>query len=240
MNYDFVLNDFEGPLDLLLHLIKKDNISIYDINLSDLTNQYLEFIRNMETMNLDIASEYLVMAAELIVMKSKALLPKSEFDTEDDYEEDPREQLIKRLVDYQHYKEISEKLKNLEENRSEIYTKIPQDLTEYIDKKELLIKYNISIDDIVNAMDQFVIRKDIEKPLSTTITKKGISIIEKSREIKDILKTKKKISFHELFDANSKLEIIITFLAILELAIKKQIILKQEKNFEDIIITSEV
>lgn len=238
MNYDFVLDKFEGPLDLLLHLIKKDNIDIYDINLSDLTNQYLEYVRSMENMNLDIASEYLVMAAELIEMKSKALLPKSEFDTEDDYEEDPREQLIKKLIDYQHYKEISSKLKDLESNRSEIFTKIPQCLTEYIDKRELLNKYNISIDDLVGAMDQFVIRKDLEKPLSTTITNKEISVEEKSKEIKDILKFKKEVSFYELFNVDTKIEIIITFLAILELARKKQIILSQEKNFENIIIKS--
>lgn len=238
MNCDFVLNEFEGPLDLLLHLIKKDNIDIYDINLSELTNQYLEYIRSMENMNLDIASEYLVMAAELIEMKSKALLPKSEFETEDDYEEDPREQLIKRLVNYQNYKELSTKLKDLEENRSEIYTKIPQNLTEYIDKKELLNKYNISIDDLVNAMDQFVVRKDMEKPLSTVITNKEISVAEKSKEIKDILKSKKQVSFYELFNVNTKIEIIVTFLAILELARKKHIILSQENNFENIIIKS--
>ncbi|MDD4027896.1 MAG: segregation/condensation protein A [Bacilli bacterium] len=238
MNCDFVLNEFEGPLDLLLHLIKKDNIDIYDINLSELTNQYLEYIRSMENMNLDIASEYLVMAAELIEMKSKALLPKSEFDTEDDYEEDPREQLIKRLVNYQNYKELSTKLKDLEENRSEIYTKIPQNLTEYIDKKELLNKYNISIDDLVKAMDQFVVRKDMEKPLSTVITNKEISVAEKSKEIKDILKSKKQVSFYELFNVNTKIEIIVTFLAILELARKKHIILSQENNFENIIIKS--
>lgn len=238
MNCDFVLNEFEGPLDLLLHLIKKDNIDIYDINLSELTNQYLEYIRSMENMNLDIASEYLVMAAELIEMKSKALLPKSEFDTEDDYEEDPREQLIKRLFNYQNYKELSTKLKDLEENRSEIYTKIPQNLTEYIDKKELLNKYNISIDDLVNAMDQFVVRKDMEKPLSTVITNKEISVAEKSKEIKDILKSKKQVSFYELFNVNTKIEIIVTFLAILELARKKHIILSQENNFENIIIKS--
>ena len=236
MNCDFVLNEFEGPLDLLLHLIKKDNIDIYDINLSELTNQYLEYIRSMENMNLDIASEYLVMAAELIEMKSKALLPKSEFDTEDDYEEDPREQLIKRLVNYQNYKELSTKLKDLEENRSEIYTKIPQNLTEYIDKKELLNKYNISIDDLVKAMDQFVVRKDMERPLSTVITNKEISVAEKSKEIKDILKSKKQVSFYELFNVNTKIEIIVTFLAILELARKKHIILSQENNFENIII----
>ncbi len=236
MKCDFILDKFEGPLDLLLHLIKKDNIDIYDINLSDLTNQYLEYIRHMETLNLDVASEYLVMAAELIEMKSRALLPKSEFDNTDDYEEDPTQQLIKKLIDYKQYKELSGELRNLEMNRSEIYTKVPENLIEYVDKKEIMSKYNISFEDLLNAMNQFIVRKDSEKPLNTTITNKEISVSEKSREIKEILKSRKEVTFNELFEVNTKTEVIITFLSILELARKKEIVLSQENNFDNIIV----
>ncbi len=236
MKCDFVLDKFEGPLDLLLHLIKKDNIDIYDINLADLTTQYLDYIRNMETLNLDIASEYLVMAAELIEMKSRALLPKSEFADEDEYEEDPREQLIKKLMDYQQYKDVSNELRNLETNRSEIYTKVPENLIEYVDRKELMAKYNISFSDLLNAMDQFIVRKDMEKPLQTTITNREISVEDRSKEIREILKLKKEVSFNELFELKIKSEVIITFLSILELARKEQIILWQENNFENILI----
>lgn len=236
MKCDFILDKFEGPLDLLLHLIKKDNIDIYDINLSDLTNQYLEYIRHMETLNLDVASEYLVMAAELIEMKSRALLPKSEFDSTDEYEEDPTQQLIKKLIDYKQYKELSSELRNLEMNRSEIYTKVPENLIEYVDKKEIMSKYNISFEDLLNAMNQFIVRKDSEKPLNTTITNKEISVSEKSRQIKEILKNRKEVTFNELFDVNTKKEVIITFISILELARKKEIVLSQENNFDNIIV----
>lgn len=236
MKCDFILDKFEGPLDLLLHLIKKDNIDIYDINLSDLTNQYLEYIRQMETLNLDVASEYLVMAAELIEMKSRALLPKSEFDSTDEYEEDPTQQLIKKLIDYKQYKELSSELRNLEMNRSEIYTKVPENLIEYVDKKEIMSKYNISFEDLLNAMNQFIVRKDSEKPLNTTITNKEISVSEKSRQIKEILKNRKEVTFNELFDVNTKKEVIITFISILELARKKEIVLSQENNFDNIIV----
>ena len=104
MDYKFVINDFEGPLDLLLHLVKTSEMDIYDISVEKITEQYLEFIRRMEEMNLTVASEYLVMAAELIELKSRLLLPNSKNDEDDEYEEDPRENLINRLVEYKKYK----------------------------------------------------------------------------------------------------------------------------------------
>ena len=103
MDYKFVINDFEGPLDLLLHLVKTSEMDIYDISVEKITEQYLEFIRRMEEMNLTVASEYLVMAAELIELKSRLLLPNSKNDEDDEYEEDPRENLINRLVEYKKY-----------------------------------------------------------------------------------------------------------------------------------------
>ena len=106
MDYKFVINDFEGPLDLLLHLVKTSEMDIYDISVEKITEQYLEFIRRMEEMNLTVASEYLVMAAELIELKSRLLLPNSKNDEDDEYEEDPRENLINRLVEYKKYKDM--------------------------------------------------------------------------------------------------------------------------------------
>ena len=102
MHYEVNIDEFSGPLDLLLHLIKKDNIDIYDISLEKITNEYLEYIKKMEEMNLDIASEYLVMASELIEYKSRSLLRQKD---EEEIEQDPKEELIKRLVDYKKYKE---------------------------------------------------------------------------------------------------------------------------------------
>ena len=131
MNYTIEINNFEGPLDLLLHLIKKAELDICEISIVEITKQYLDYINLMESMNLNIASEYLTMAAELIEIKSSILLPKKKIDNEDDYEEDPKENLINRLIEYEKYKEISEVLKKYEQNRKELYTKKPTDLEIY-------------------------------------------------------------------------------------------------------------
>ena len=128
MDYKFVINDFEGPLDLLLHLVKTSEMDIYDISVEKITEQYLEFIRRMEEMNLTVASEYLVMAAELIELKSRLLLPNSKNDEDDEYEEDPRENLINRLVEYKKYKDMVDTFKTLEDDRRNIYTKEPNNL----------------------------------------------------------------------------------------------------------------
>ena len=130
MEYKVILNDFEGPLDLLLHLIKQSNISIYDISIDQITKQYMDYINKMEELNLTVASEYLIMAAELIEIKSSSLLPKQETH-EDEYEEDRREKLISRLIEYEQYKNITKSLKDLETSRKDIYTKLPSELTEF-------------------------------------------------------------------------------------------------------------
>lgn len=130
MEYKVILNDFEGPLDLLLHLIKQSNISIYDISIDQITKQYMDYINKMEELNLTVASEYLIMAAELIEIKSSSLLPKQETH-EDEYEEDRREKLISRLIEYEQYKNITKSLKELETSRKDIYTKLPSELTEF-------------------------------------------------------------------------------------------------------------
>ena len=130
MEYKFIINDFEGPLDLLLHLIKTSEVDIYDIEIEKITKQYLDFIRSMEEMNLTIASEYLVMASELIELKSRLLLPSNKDLGEDEYEEDPRENLINRLLEYKKYKDMVDTFKELEEERKDIFTKDPINLSE--------------------------------------------------------------------------------------------------------------
>ena len=111
MEYKVMCNQFEGPMDLLLHLIKESNIDICDISIEEITKQYLDYINMMEELNLDIASEYLVMAAELLEIKSSYLLPKKELETSDEYEEDPKEELIRRLLEYERYKNVTQALK---------------------------------------------------------------------------------------------------------------------------------
>lgn len=233
MNYNFVINDFEGPLDLLLHLIKTSKMDIYDISIEKITKQYLDFINAMEQLNLDIASEYLVMASELIEIKSKMLLPKKEMN-EDDYEEDPKQNLINRLIEYNKYKEMVSTFKKLEIDRREIYTKEPMNLNEY--RKVIENDGNISLDDLINALNNFLKRKEDEKPKITKITKKEISVTDRTKDIRNILKQKKKISFYELFEIKTKEYVVVTFLSILEMAKHGEINIKQDNNFNEIIV----
>lgn len=232
MHYVTKINEFEGPLDLLLHLIKKSNIDIYDISLSDITDQYLEYIHQMEELNLDIASEYLVMATELLEYKSRSLLPKK---IEDDKEEEnPKEELIKRLVDYKKYKEITSEFKKLEDIRSEIYTKTPSNINEYDEK--VINNSELSVNDLISAFKKFIDRKEYEKPLNTKITTKELSVSDRIIKIKEILKTKNEVNFIDLFDKLTKDYVVVTFLSILEMSKNKEIEIKQDNNFGNIII----
>lgn len=232
MEYKVTIDKFEGPLDLLLHLIKKSNIDICEINIVEITIQYLEYIKEMEELNLDIASEYLTMAAELIEMKSKILLPTNE---EEDIEEE-RQNLINRLLDYEQYKEVISKFKTLEKNRRDEFTKDPEDLKKYGCVSEIHLNNNINLDDLVNAFNIFIENKRKEKPLNTKITTKEYSVTKRSEEIKEILKRKKRIAFNELFKEYNKGYIVVTFLSILDLAKKENIKIKQENNFKEIYI----
>lgn len=233
MRYEVKINEFEGPLDLLLHLIKKSNIDIYDISLEEITNQYLEYINSMKELNLDIASEYLVMASELLEYKSKSLLPKKE-NVEDEYEEDPKNELIKRLVDYKKYKEITSAFKELESIRSNIYTKSPSNRSEYSDNK--LNNENVSVEDLINALKKFIDRKTFEKPINTKVTTKELSVSDRIIGIRNILKTRKSVNFTDLFDKYNRSYIVVTFLSILEMSKNKEIEIVQDDNFSNILI----
>ena len=133
MELDLKINDFEGPLDLLLHLIKENKMDIFDIKIEVIAEQYLSYLEKQESMNLEIASEYLVMAAELVELKSKLLLPSQSIDCEEEIVEDCRDDLVNRLLEYEAYKKITETLKKQEEIRQEIYTKNPSDVSNYIE-----------------------------------------------------------------------------------------------------------
>ena len=235
MDYKFVINDFEGPLDLLLHLIKTSEMSIYDIKIEKITKQYLDFINSMENMNLSIASEYLVMASELIEIKSRMLLPNKKDMDEDEYEEDPRENLINRLIEYKKYKYMIDTFKVLEEERQDIFTKEPINLSEYR-TEEVTNDGGLSLDDLLNALNNFLKRKEDEKPISTKITKKEISVKDRTVQIRNILSKKKKVSFYDLFEVKTKEYVVVTFLSILEMAKYGEINIVQEGNFDNIVV----
>ncbi len=233
MEYKFTINDFEGPLDLLLHLIKQSNINIYDINIEEIAEQYLDFINSTENLNLNIASEYLIMAAELMEIKSKMLLPKPEKEN-DEEEIDPKENLINKLLEYNKYKNIIPQFQELKSERDNIYTKNPEDLKDL--EKDVIINESSDLKLLIDALNNFLSSQKLNQPLNTTITKKEYSIAQRNLEIKNILKIKKNVNFLELFDIITKEYIVITFLSILDLAKKNEIIIEQDKNFNTILL----
>ena len=240
MDYSIKINEFEGPLDLLLHLIKQSNIDIYDIEISEITKQYLDYINKMEELNINVASSYIVMAAELMEIKSKSLLPKKEDEEESEDEEViSKENLINKLIEYKKYKEMAPSFKELESTRQNIYIKSPERLNNYLDEK-ITNDGDASVDDLVEAFKKFLERKNLEKPITTKITNKEYSVKERKHNIKNILREKKKVLFTELFEENNTSFIIVTFLSILEMTKEKEIIIKQDTNFSDISIELKV
>ncbi len=236
MDYSIKINEFEGPLDLLLHLIKQSNINIIDIEINEITKQYLDYINKMEELNINVAASYLVMAAELMEIKSKSLLPNNNEESEEEDEEIvSKENLINKLIEYQKYKDMISTFKDMEEERKNIYVKSPEKISHYIDNI-IRNENDTSVDDLVNAFKQFLERKDKEKPLTTKITTKEYSIRDRKKNIRNILQNKKKVLFTELFEENNTPYIIVTFLSILEMTKDKEVIIKQDNNFKDITI----
>ena len=233
MDIEFKINDFEGPLDLLLHLIKESKMDIMNIEIESITEQYVAFLKQQEKMNLEVSSEYLVLASELLEIKSKLLIPSEKLD-EVGEEIDPREELINRLLEYEAYKNITNVLKEKELLRRDIYTKTPDNVRNYVEESNE-IHADVTLEDLVNALSKYFERKQEERPLNTRVTVKEISVASRRSDIKRLLKEKKKVSFFELFPIVSKEYIVATFLAILEMARNKELTITQNDTFDDII-----
>ena len=240
MDYSVKIDEFEGPLDLLLHLIKQSNINIQDIDISVITAQYLDYINKMDELNINVAASYLVMAAELMEIKSKSLLPRTdEESTEEDDEEVSKERLINKLIEYQKYKDMTSTFKDLELERQKIYIKSPEKISNYIDNT-ITNDGDTSIDDLVNAFKGFLERLDREKPITTKITNKEYSVKSRKQGLRKLLKEHPRVKFTELFEETNTPYIVVTFLSILEMTKEKEIVLRQDGNFKDIIIEREV
>ena len=225
------INDFSGPLDLLLHLIKSNKMDIYDINIELITREYIDDINNNKDLTIDACSEYLVMASELIHLKSKLLLHHEDEDDEE-YEINNEEELRDRLLEYQKIKDMANDFRVLEERRSYVYTKLPSNLNEF--REEAKLNTDITLNDLLNAFEEFLKRQKSKKPSVTTVTKKEFSVEERNNSIRKIIKDRGKINFLDLFDDISKPYVIITFLSILDLSKKSEIIITQDKNFGEI------
>ena len=235
MEMEFKINDFEGPLDLLLHLIKESKMDIMNIEIELITKQYMDFLDSQEKMNLEISSEYLVLASELLEIKSRLLLPNNKVDEYgEEVVEDPREELVNRLLEYQTYKNITSLLQEKELLRKDIYTKSPENIKNYIDEKTE-IHADVTLDDLLAAFQRYYQRKIDNKPLNTKVTVNEISVSSRRHDIKNILKTKRRVSFFELFPVVSKEYVVATFLAILEMCKNNEITIMQNDTFDDIV-----
>lgn len=230
------INDFEGPLDLLLHLVKTAKMDIYTIDTKYIIDKYLEFISTLPKDDLDEASEYLVMASELIHLKSRLLLNLDDDTKEDnEFSINSEEDLKNKLLEYERYQNITGIFKELEEKRSEFYTKIPENLSEFMEKEEKL-EEKIDPELLKEAMMELQKRMEYQKPLNTRITRREVSVEERVSRVREFLNTRKKAKFTDLFEDFSKEVVVATFLAILDLCKNKEIKLTQKELFGDILI----
>lgn len=245
MDLEFKLEAFEGPLDLLLHLIEKNKVDIYDIPIVEITDQYLEYVANMPKDDLDLASEFLVMAATLIDIKSRMLLPK-EIDENGD-EIDPRAELVEKLVEYKKYKYAASELRDMQIYAGKAMYKqptVPEEVQKYeppVDLDKLLDGVSLTM---LNEIFQLVLKRQVDKidPVRSKFGKiemEEVSLPDKIDYVVKTVKSKKKCSFRQLLEEqSSKMEVIVSFLAILELIRVGRIEVKQDKTFDDIYINS--
>lgn len=245
MSLEVKLQVFEGPLDLLLHLIEKNKVDIYDIPIVDITEQYLDYIRQMRREDMNIMSEFLVMAATLIDIKCRMLLPKEV--NEDGEEEDPRTELVEKLLEYKMYKYMSYELKDRQLDAAKVWFKtktMPKEVVEYtppVDYEQLIGEVNLSG---LREIFESVMKRQEDKidPIRSTfgkIEKDEVDMDAKMIYVQDYVLMQKKCSFRNLLEKqHSKAEVIVTFLVILELMKIGKIFIEQEDAFDDIYITS--
>nr|WP_263313226.1 segregation/condensation protein A [Mammaliicoccus sp. Marseille-Q6498] len=234
--YEVKLDAFEGPLDLLLHLIQKYEIDIYDIPMKELTEQYLSYIHQMKTLEINVASEYLVMASELLMIKSKLLLPiqPTEFD---DLDEDPREDLVKQLIEYQNYKEYAELLNHKKNDREQIFVKKPADLSKFEAVYDKRAPLDLNLTDLIVAYQRTKKRQKFNQPQSVTVNEDSYTVEMATTQIRKELAQKKTYKFFESLPNNLTINVLVTmFLAILDMMKLRQIDVFQQHQFGEITI----
>jgi len=231
MSYKIRLEIFEGPLDLLLYLIKKDHLNIYDIPIAKVTEQYLQYLNLMQVLDLNIAGEFLVLAADLMKIKSKMLLPAEENPAEEE-QENPREELVRRLLEYEKFKEIANTLREKETSQKEIF-KRPKVEIEKGEAGEKEAYFEASIFDLIKAFSQAL--KDVPKGIFYEVIKDEFTVEEKVHALLHLLLVTASVRVAELFSkAKNKMEIVVTFLAILELIRMKEAVVFQKELFGEI------
>ena len=226
------INDFDGPLDLLWHLIKAHKMDIYDINIEKITKEYLSYINEHKELTIDGASEYLVMASELIHLKSKLLLNKNDEEEDAEYEINTEDDLRNRLIEYEKLKAAADRLVELEDKRKEVLTKLPSNLSEYADKS-VKLSSDITLDDLLKAFEDYLNRKKLDEPVNKAVTKRELSVEDRCLSIKSYLHNRGKINFLDLFDEVDKPYVIVTFLGILNLVKSRDCLLYTSDAADD-------
>jgi segregation and condensation protein A len=237
MTYKVKLDVFEGPLDLLLYLIQKEEVDIYDIPIAKITDQYLEYLELMKLMDLSIAGEFLVMAATLMHIKSKMLLPPETVEGEEKPEEDPRAELVRRLLEYKKFKEAASELSQMESHHKHFFARVgPGVDVEDLPQEETF--FEASLFDLITAFTKVL--KDIPKDIFYKVVKDEFTVSEKIHDILHMV-VDKKVFFTDLFKAaKTKFEIIVIFLALLELIKIKEVMIVQAEPFGEIEIMKNV
>jgi len=236
--YTIKIDNFEGPFDLLFHLLEKNKINIYDIPINEITEQYLNYLFAMREMDMEIASEFLVMAATLLHIKSRMLLPDRKEVAEE--ETDPREELVVKLIQYKRFKELSLELKIREEEWSRVFYKLPE-IIEIQGNEECILEF--TAEDLKNIYME-LLKKNANKinneagKMARIVQYEKVSVKSKIKEIVRVLLKRAWFRFSEIFSPGekSRSEIVSGFLAILELSKQKRVSLEQKKQFGDIII----
>lgn len=230
--YKVTLGIFEGPLDLLLHLIRENEVDIYDIPIAKVTEQYLAYLSLMESLDLDVAGEWLVMAATLLEIKSRTLLPEDPVEQTDEDPVDPRLELVERLIEYEKFKGAAEIFREKEAERSMMFARGAVEVE--FDLRPKFDLSDITAVDLLAALQKILLETDEEEPV-TSIQRRKVSVRMRMREVWKKIETAGKIAFEELFEGDrTRVEIVITFLALLELLKQHKVKAKQTRAFAPI------
>ncbi len=239
MAYKVKLDIFEGPFDLLVYLIENAEMSIYDIKVSEITSQYMRYLELLQNYNIDLASEFMVLAATLIEIKSKMLLPRNKMDGEEGIFEDPRIELVQKILEYKKFKTAAENLEQLEELGLKIYSKPQEDLNTYTKEADEFI--NLDLSQFVKAFNLFIQKKkrieDIQEKYSM-IERDRVTVEDRMRQIRALFHSKSGISFQDLIkDHQNKYDIVLTFVSVLELIRLKTVSVRQHTSLGEIHLT---
>ncbi|NMA94162.1 MAG: segregation/condensation protein A [Clostridiales bacterium] len=238
MRYKVKLEVFEGPLELLVYLIEHARMSIYDIRISEITTQYIEHVADMRNRDIAVAQEFMVLAAELIELKSRMLLPRHSGDDELDDDDDPRAGLVARILEYKRYKNMAAFLDEQAEAVSNSYTKPQEDLSEYIGEEEELIKSDMR--EFVRAFRAFIFRRQQLEEMHKIYERserRRMSVETRTAQIKKMFKGRNKLRFSEMIsDDKSLYNQVITFISILDLLSEGTVLAEQKKRYGDIIV----